>query len=86
MSLQILVSLQVMKLPIIRPVAKTTSPKLTELDETPRTGAAASAEKLLIYGETAKDVNGSTNKSAKTKEFCLNTKLYLMVIVYSTAQ
>lgn len=86
MSLQILVSLQVMKLPIIRPVAKTTSPKLTELDETPRTGAAASTEKLLIYGETAKDVNGSTNKSAKTKAFCLNIKLYLMGNVYSTVQ
>lgn len=86
MSLQVLVSLQVMKLPIIRPVAKITSPKLTELDETPRTGAAASAEKLLIYGETAKDVSGATNKSAKTKAFCLNIKLYLMAYVYSTVQ
>lgn len=66
MSYQDLVSLQVMKLPITRPVVKTTSPKLTELiAETLRTGAAASSEKLLICGETAYDVKGVTTRGKR---------------------
>lgn len=63
MSYQVLVSLQVTKLPITRPMVKTTSPKLTVLiDETLRTGAAASSEKLLICGETVYDAKGVTTR------------------------